>query len=141
MDIKIAIIIILVIFIIYHVFWKDVDLSQQPAKQVEETDDITPVINHRVKETVKKAGYHVEYNLHSDTVASFTKDKKDIYLCSSCVDKDKTDLEKLIYVGLHEVSHVICKSKDHTEEWKKIFKKLLYVAADLGYLQKSKIKG
>lgn len=147
------------IFIVYHVYWKDGDTGRkngktsggtkkddqsflshgQPAQQVDY--GIENIINHRIKETLQRARYHAEYTLRSNTVASFTKDKKDIYLCSSCVDKDKTDLEKLTYVGLHEVSHVICKSKDHTEEWRKIFKELLHAAADLGYLQKSRIKG
>ena len=133
MDAKFLIIIILVVIIMYIFF------SRKKEENVEENEQIAEHINYRVRETLLKAGYKVTYRLHSSMISNFTKDKKDIYLCTTCVDGDKTDLEKLTYVGLHEVAHVLCKSKNHTDEWKIIFKKLLYTAADLQYLDRKKI--
>lgn len=133
MDIKSIVITILIIFIIYIV------LFRRKEEEPQENVQITEHINYRVRETLFKAGYKVSYSLHSSTISNFTKDKNEIYLCTTCIDDDKTDLEKLTYVGLHEVAHVLCKSKNHTDEWKGIFKNLLYTAADLGYLDKRKI--
>lgn len=142
MDSKIIILIILILIILYCIFFpsKSPDVPSHNIPQKDD-DQITEHINYRVRETLLKAGYKVDYRLHSTTISNFTKDKKDIYICTSCIDDDKTDLEKLTYVGLHEVAHVLCKSKDHTEEWKNIFKKLLYTAANLGYLDERKITG
>lgn len=134
MDIKSIVITILIIFVIYII------ISRKKKEETpEQNAQIAEHINHRVRETLFKAGYKVSYSLHSSTLSNFTKDKKEIYLCTTCVDDDKTDLEKLTYVGLHEVAHVLCKSKNHSDEWKNIFKKLLYTAADLGYLDERKI--
>lgn len=57
---------------------------------------------------------------------SLTMNKKIIYLC--LIDKhtqNMADINNIMYVAIHELSHVICKDVGHTPEFMKIFTYLL----------------
>lgn len=63
---------------------------------------------------------------------SYTINKSRIYLCLKDSDEKYYDNNSLMFVLLHEISHVICKSIGHTEEFHKIFEDLLVEAEKVG---------
>jgi len=56
---------------------------------------------------------------------SFTVDKRDVYLCLKNDNGKYYDKNLILLVTIHEYSHVLCNSQDHTAEFKKINKYLL----------------
>lgn len=68
-----------------------------------------------------------------EDVSGYTADKEVIALC--IVDPDTNhhyDMNTLMYVALHELSHVLSKEKGHEDEWKMIFSKILRKASEIG---------
>ena len=63
---------------------------------------------------------------------SYTVNKKHMHLCLHNEKGDYFNKNMLIYVALHELAHVKCKSIGHTEEFHAIFDKLLDKATKLG---------
>ena len=63
---------------------------------------------------------------------SCTVDKKKIYLCLFDRDGNYYPNMMLIYVLLHEISHIICGSIGHTPEFDKIFEDLIQEAVSQG---------
>ena len=68
---------------------------------------------------------------------SYTVNKKDITLCIKDPDGEYYNKNMLMYVSLHELAHTLCKSVGHTDEFWKIFQKLLNKASNLGYYNHS----
>ena len=63
---------------------------------------------------------------------SYTINKTRIYMCIRDSNNHYYDDNSLMFVLLHEISHVICKSIGHTEEFHKIFEDLLVEAEKVG---------
>lgn len=64
---------------------------------------------------------------------SYTINKTRIYLClKDPENKNYYDDNSLIFVLLHELAHVICKSIGHTNEFHNIFNELLVEASKAG---------
>lgn len=59
---------------------------------------------------------------------SYTINKKKIYLCLRDEKGKYYNKNMLLYVLLHEISHTICKSIGHTDEFHTIFEELLLEA-------------
>jgi hypothetical protein len=112
---------------------------QQNVKK-DEDDHLLSEIDRRLLHTLKTAGYNSTYSIKAHRSRSFTRNKKDINICTECISGDKTELDRVLYLALHEAAHTITHTKDHTEHWKNILKTLLHTAADLHYLDPSKIK-
>lgn len=64
---------------------------------------------------------------------SYTINKEKIYICLKDEEKEYYDENMLIYVILHEIGHVLCKSEGHTQEWHTIFKALQNYANKRGF--------
>lgn len=96
--------------------------------------EVMDEIDWRVKHTLKRAGYPANFKLKAHKTHSFTHNKREVHVCTSCVMDNDDDLDKATYVGLHEAAHVLSRSHHHTEEWENILRDLMYQAADLGYL-------
>lgn len=64
---------------------------------------------------------------------SFTIDKKDIYLCLKDNNNNYYDKNLLMLVAVHEYSHIICKSQNHTKEFQEINKYILGKCIEMGY--------
>lgn len=64
---------------------------------------------------------------------SFTENKKNIFLCMRDRTGNVYDFNSLMYVLLHEISHVINDELHHTQKFKNIFSELLKHAENLGY--------
>lgn len=63
---------------------------------------------------------------------SFTINKKKVYMCLYDQNGKYYDYNHLVYVAIHELSHVITKSIGHTDEFHENFMKLLQVAETKG---------
>lgn len=63
---------------------------------------------------------------------SYTINKEIIYLCIYDENGNYYDNNMMIYVALHEVAHVLCKSIGHTDEFRSIFENLLNIAEKKG---------
>lgn len=69
-----------------------------------------------------------------DGDSAFTENKEVITLCLVEPDTNKNyDINTLMYVALHELSHVISTSTGHGEEFKRNFAMLLKKGAELGF--------
>lgn len=69
---------------------------------------------------------------------SFTYDKKKIYLCLQD-DNEKYSYDSILYVAIHELAHVICDEKGHTELFWSINEQLLQIATDKGMYRGSNL--
>lgn len=69
---------------------------------------------------------------------SYTINKEKIYLCLTDESGDYYNENLLVYVLLHEISHVISKSIGHTEEFHTIFEELLKEAVKEGIFDPTK---
>jgi hypothetical protein len=71
------------------------------------------------------------FELHEQMNDTFTINKKDIYIC---LENAKDDLNTFVFVFLHELSHVVCKtSQQHDDLFKATFANLKNRAISLGY--------
>ena len=86
-------------------------------------NDLVPGINNKIK--IFKGN------------KSYTINKKTVYLCLEDQNGNYYNLNILVYVLLHEISHVLCKSIGHNEEFQSIFDKLLKKAEEKGYYDPS----
>jgi predicted metal-dependent hydrolase len=88
--------------------------------------------------------YDIKDKVSGKNVA-WTSDKKLIYICTkNKVTGENEDIEVLMYVLLHELSHFSClKCVDHSESFKLVFAKMLQKADELGikYKRKNEICG
>ena len=67
---------------------------------------------------------------------SYTINKHKVFLCLRDENNDYYDDMMLLYVLLHEISHVLCNSIGHTEEFNDIFQALLDEASIMGIYNK-----
>lgn len=63
---------------------------------------------------------------------SYTLNKERVHLCMKDENNEYYDNSMLIYVLAHELSHVLCESIGHTDEFNMIFEELLVELADAG---------
>lgn len=68
---------------------------------------------------------------------SYTINKHKVFLCLKDENNNYYDNMMLTYVLLHEISHVLCNSIGHTEEFNDIFQALLEEASDMGIYDKN----
>jgi hypothetical protein len=61
---------------------------------------------------------------------SYTINKKRVFLCLKDENNKYYNDNMLVYVFLHELSHVICDEIGHTNKFNEIFKELLDVAVE-----------
>lgn len=109
-----------------------------------EKKSVSPVgkeVSRRVKKILQAQNLdEFSYEILENDTSSHTTNKYKVNLCSSCIyDTKEKDypIDKLTYVALHEISHVINKGRDHDDEWRKIFQKLLWQAGEFEYIKKS----
>lgn len=60
-----------------------------------------------------------------------TYNKSDIQLCVCDENGNVHDFNTLVWVTVHELAHVKCKSIGHTREWSRIHEELVQRAVDL----------
>jgi hypothetical protein len=69
---------------------------------------------------------------------SYTINKKKIYLCLKDENNEYYDFNMLIYVAIHELSHVLCDEIGHTPKFNQIFQDNLFKAEQLGIYDSNK---
>jgi hypothetical protein len=69
----------------------------------------------------------------SDTIA-YTIEKKDLYICVRDPSGNIQNFEDLLFVLLHELSHIMNPSFGHDDAFWDQFKRTLEIANELGYL-------
>lgn len=69
---------------------------------------------------------------------SYTINKKKIYLCLKDDNNEYYDFNMLIYVAIHELSHVLCDEIGHTPKFNRIFQDNLLKAEKLGIYDSNK---
>jgi hypothetical protein len=69
---------------------------------------------------------------------SYTINKKKIYLCLKDEHQEYYDFNMLMYVAIHELSHVLCDEIGHTPKFNRIFQEQLEKAEELGIYDSSK---
>jgi hypothetical protein len=114
--------------------------ANQDLRYFIDTSRLMTDLEIKILEVVQSAGFKANYKLSEHPTKSFSQNKTDLYICTSCVSEDD---EKLLYMGLHEVAHSLCPSfgqHSHDEKWSSTFMKLLETAADLGYLDKFRLR-
>ena len=62
---------------------------------------------------------------------SYTINKEKVYLCLTDENGEYYNMNSLLYVFLHEISHVLCDEIGHTEKFHEIFEDVLKQASDL----------
>jgi hypothetical protein len=71
--------------------------------------------------------------------SAYTENKQVITLCLKDPDNGRYyDMNTIMYVALHELSHVICQSHGHGDEFKQKFDEILKKAASLGIYDPNK---
>jgi hypothetical protein len=72
----------------------------------------------------------IPFELHEMRKDTFTLNKKDIYIC---LENAQDDLNTFVFVFLHELSHVICKtSQQHDALFRATFSNLKNKAIEMG---------
>ena len=95
----------------------------------------------KIREVVRMCGYEDNFRLHNHSSKSFTRNKRDVFVCNDCHMDEQNDNadDDVVYVGLHEAAHALSKTKHHSQEWKNVMFRLMYKARDLGYLKEEKM--
>ena len=106
---------IIVLLILFFV------LRNQVKEYYEQLD---PVL-FKIKENLKPLHSSVEKLKFFEGKKSYTINKKKIYLCLKDENGEYYDYNMLIYVALHELSHVLCDEIGHTPKFHRIFEKIL----------------
>lgn len=95
------------------------------------TDDVDPVLMI-IKEKIAAFEPRVNDAIFHVGEKSYTINKKHVYMCLKDENQNYYDENMLMYVALHELAHVFCSDKQHTEQFKRIFGDLLRRAAAAG---------
>jgi len=128
--IAISLAVALLILLIYNIFRqiKECHLQNDPMLH-QLKRDIEPLF----KSNKEYAGYLAQINNNNilETISlfkgdkSYTINKEKIYLCLNDENGKYYDKNLLLYVLLHELSHVMCDEVGHTDEFYNIFDELL----------------
>ena len=93
-------------------------------------EQLDPVL-YKIKENLRPLHSSIDKLRFFEGKKSYTINKKKIYLCLKDENGDYYDYNMLIYVALHELSHVICDEIGHTPKFHRIFDDLLKQATDM----------
>lgn len=70
---------------------------------------------------------------------SYTYNKRKIYLCLYKQNGEEYPYDSLMYVAIHELSHVICDEQGHTDKFWKINEQLIELAKEKGIYRGSSV--
>jgi hypothetical protein len=99
--------------------------------------DKYPEYKPYIKQFTTRVTHLVLYeNKPGSKYTSFTVNKgEEMALCLRSKNGQLHDINLIMYVVLHEMSHIACPEVDHTELFKKIFKFFIIVAVQLNIYQ------
>jgi hypothetical protein len=82
----------------------------------------------RIKETLVPLHPCVQNLKFYEGKKSYTINKKKIYLCLKDENNEYYEFNMLMYVAIHELSHVVCDEIGHTQKFHRIFREMLELA-------------
>ncbi|GHV50368.1 hypothetical protein AGMMS49579_03830 [Spirochaetia bacterium] len=122
------------IFILFYiVFWK-----QEYISQITKSSKESLVVLNNLKKKLRRIVYNTSYYNFFNKIYlnesnySFTLDKKYIFLKLKDENDIYYDYNTLIYVLLHEFTHVVCPQTGHTKLFNTILNNLLKRAENIG---------
>lgn len=95
------------------------------------TKEKDPMVNNLKDQLAKVDPSFKNLDIRSGTSA-YTENKSTIYMCMKDENGKYYAMNTLVYVSLHEISHVLNKSYGHDDSFKKIFSDLLKRAQMVG---------
>jgi hypothetical protein len=95
----------------------------------DDTDPMIKILKDIVSNIIPGAAKDIVFH---EGEKSYTINKKYVYICLKDDNGKYYDTNTLVYVTLHEISHVFCNSIDHTDEFSFIFDTLLNKASSIG---------
>uniref|UniRef100_A0A6C0D1H5 Uncharacterized protein n=1 Tax=viral metagenome TaxID=1070528 RepID=A0A6C0D1H5_9ZZZZ len=128
--------IVLIIFIIYMIVQQIKENYQQSDPMLDRLrEKIAPLFEQTYNSGVLKGLDRKDILNHIKLYRgekSYTINKEKIFLCLKDEHNDYYDMNMLVYVLLHEISHVFCTNIGHTQEFHDIFEAILKKATELG---------
>ena len=79
----------------------------------------------------------MELKIYKSEGKSYTINKHKVYICLNDEKGEYYDDNMLIYVLLHEYSHVLCDEIGHTDKFHKIFDEIIVKAIEAGIYNKN----
>ena len=123
-------VLIVLVIILLVIIWR----VQEDKKKLRPSSAKISTLKDKLKSITEASGYETSYRLIDHPSSNYTQGKQDIHICTTCDAPEN----KLIYIGLHEIAHTICKTSkgihSHDEKWHSVFHDLLSAASRLGYL-------
>ena len=104
LSVKTFLIVVVVVIIIAFLLRDKKIVTDKNQQDPNNNDPVATEINRRVRHTVRSAGYVDDFKIHTHASHSFTRNKRDVHVCSSCVMDNDDDLDRATYVGLHEAA-------------------------------------
>lgn len=101
---------------------------------LQEIQDDVPEYKPYIKQLIEKSrNMRIQENAPGTNYTSYTLNKGEMMAicCRSAKDGSIHDINIVMYVVLHELSHVACPEVNHTPLFKEIFKFLVQVAASI----------
>ena len=132
---------ILLIFIIIIISF--ISISKQIVDYYTQTDPILESIIEQIRPLFVNTEYKgILSSINTDNILdniyfhagdkSYTINKKHVFMCLLDENDIYYENNMLIYVLLHEISHVICDEIGHTPKFYEIFNNLLKEASNIG---------
>ena len=127
----IILIILLVIFVSLIIYLIINQISEMYAQQ----DPILEKIKNHISPLHPEVVSSIKF---FEGNKSYTINKRKIYLCLRDENSEYYDFNMLVYVALHELSHVLCDEIGHTPKFHSIFKNLLKKAVEMNIYDANK---
>jgi hypothetical protein len=123
----ICVIVLILLVVIYIIYSQMTGYYQQSDPMLKIIKDTLEPLHPRVR----------ELNFYEGN-KSYTINKRKIYLCLRDENQEYYDFNMLLYVAIHELSHVLCDEIGHTPKFNHIFQNQLIEAERQGIYDSSK---
>ena len=123
----ICVIVLILLLVAYIIYSQMKEYYQQTDPMLKIIKDTLEPLHARVK----------ELNFYEGN-KSYTINKRKIYLCLRDENEEYYEFNMLLYVAIHELSHVLCDEIGHTPKFNQIFYDQLILAEKLGIYDSSK---
>ena len=139
----IAVMLFIIVLLVGYIIYDQINehFNDKDPKLSELKNKLKTMFDNKIKSGEKWTGSLESLNERKDILQhinlyvgtkSYTINKSRIYLCLKDEYGNYYDDNSLMFVLLHELSHVICKSLGHTEEFQNIFNDILLEASKAG---------
>jgi predicted metal-dependent hydrolase len=134
---------------VYNRVFNEFAEDYQLLGYTQETKDLLIFLDKQMKELISKLNPSLkqtaelkwkriviyENRAPSKSSNSYTINKETMFLCIRKVDNTIDDYNNILYVVIHEFSHMLSASIGHTDEFKEIFNTLLTTAQNNGLIR------